>query len=67
MWYVFLLVSDTYVTIYTKLQRMTLQITCIRINNDTWPEINMILIYILIEKVHFYIFEVVYNFKLAMK
>ena len=41
---------------------MTLQITCIRINNDTWPEIYKMLIYILIEIVHFHIFEVVYNF-----
>ena len=41
---------------------MTLQITCIRINHNTWPEINMILIYILFENVHFYIFEAVYNF-----
>ena len=40
---------------------MTLQITCIRINHDTWPEIYMILIYILFENVHFYIFEAVYN------
>ena len=39
---------------------MTLQITCIRINHDTWPEIYMMFIYILIENV--YIFEVVYNF-----
>ena len=39
-----------------------LQITCIRINHDTWPEIYMTLIYILIENVHFYIFEVAYNF-----
>ena len=62
LWYVFLLVSDTYVTFYTKLQIMTLQITCIRINHDTWPEIYMILIYILFENVHFYIFEAVYNF-----
>ena len=46
---------------------MTLQITCIWINHDTWPEIYMMLIYILIENVHFHIFEVVYNFKLAMK
>ena len=41
---------------------MTLQNTCIRINHDTGPEIYMMLIYILIENVHFYIFEVVYNF-----
>ena len=41
---------------------MTLQITCIRINHDTWPEIYMILIYIQFESVHFYTFEVVYNF-----
>ena len=46
---------------------MTLQITCIRTNHDTWPEIYMMLIYILIENVHFHIFEVVYNFLLAMK
>ena len=41
---------------------MTLQITCIRINHDTWPKIYVKLIYILFENVHFYIFEVVYNF-----
>ena len=41
---------------------MTLQITCIRINHDTWPEIYMMLIYILIKNVHFHIFEVVFNF-----
>ena len=57
-----MLVSDTYVTFYAKLQIMTLQITCIRINHDTWPEKHMMLIYILIENVHFHIFEVVYNF-----
>ena len=62
--YVFLLVSDIYVTFYTKLLIMTLQITCIRINHETWPEIYMMLIYILIENVHFHIFEVVYNFNL---
>ena len=33
--YVFLLVSNKYVTFYTKLQIMTLQITSIRINHDT--------------------------------
>ena len=60
--YVFLLVSDTYVTFYTKLQIMALQIACIRINHETWPEIYMMLIYILCENVHFRIFEVVYNF-----
>ena len=43
---------------------MTLQITCIRINHDTWPEIYMLLIYILLKNVHFHIFEVVYNFNL---
>ena len=32
---------------------MTLQITCIRINHDTLPEKHMMLIYILIEIVHF--------------
>ena len=41
---------------------MTLQITYIGINHDAWPEIYMMLIYILIENVHFHIFEVVYNF-----
>ena len=46
---------------------MNLQIKCIRINHDTWRETYMMLIYILIENVHFHIFEVVYNFKLAMK
>ena len=46
---------------------MTLQITCIRINHGTLPEIYMILIYILFENVHSHIFEVVYNFKLAME
>ena len=47
---------------------MTLQITCIRINHDTWPEIFIILIYILIENVFFFhIFDGVYNFKLAVK
>ena len=35
---------------------MTLQITCIRLNRDTWPEIYMMLIYILIENVNFHIF-----------
>ena len=40
---------------------MALQITCIRINHDTWPEIYMTLLY-LIENVLFHIFEVVYNF-----
>ena len=35
LWYVYLLVSDTYVTFYTKLQIMTLQITCIRKKHDT--------------------------------
>ena len=59
--YVSLLVSDTYVTFYTKLQIMTFQITCIRINHDTRPEIYMMRIYILIENVHFYIFAVVYK------
>ena len=29
---------------------------------DTWPDIYMMLIYIPIENVHLYIFEVVYNF-----
>ena len=33
--YVFLLISDTYVTFYTKLQIMTLKIACIRINHET--------------------------------
>ena len=66
LWYVFLLVSDTYVTFYTKLQILALQITCIRINHETWPEIYMMLIYILFENVLFHIFEVVYNFELAM-
>ena len=41
---------------------MNLQITCIRMNHDTLPEIYMMLIYILFENVHFHIFEVVYNF-----
>ena len=41
---------------------MTFQITCIRINHDTWPEIYMMLFYILIEIVYFHIFEVVYIF-----
>ena len=41
---------------------MSLQITCIRIKHETWPEIYMILIYILFENVQFHIFEVVYNF-----
>ena len=41
---------------------MTLQITYIRINHDTWPEIYMMLIYILFETVHFHENEVVYNF-----
>ena len=59
---VFLLVSDTYVTFYTKLQIMTLRITCIRINHDTSPDIYMMLIHILFENVYFHIFEVVYNF-----
>ena len=40
---------------------MTLQITCIRINHDTWTEIYIMFIYILIKNVHFRIFEVVYN------
>ena len=40
---------------------MTLQITCIRIKHDTWPEIYMILIYIPFENVHFHIFEVACN------
>ena len=40
---------------------MTLQITCIRINHDTWPEIYMMLIYILIENVQFsYIWSCLY-------
>ena len=34
---------------------------------ETWPEIYMMLIYILIKNVHFRIFEVVYNFQFAMK
>ena len=38
---------------------MTLQITCTMIPE---LEIYMMLIYILIENVHFHIFEVVYNF-----
>ena len=41
---------------------MTLQITCIRIKHDTWHEIYKMLIYFIIENVHFHIFEVVYNF-----
>ena len=41
---------------------MTLQNTCIRINHDTWPDIYMMLIYIVIAIAHFHIFEVVYNF-----
>ena len=41
---------------------MTLQITCIWINHDTWPKIHMMLVYILVENGHFHIFEVVYNF-----
>ena len=41
---------------------MTLQILCIKINHDTGPEIRMMLIYILIENVHFQIFEVLNNF-----
>ena len=41
---------------------MTLQITCIRINHDTLPEIYMILIYILFENDHYHIYEVVNNF-----
>ena len=57
LWYVFLLVSDTYVTFYIKLQIMTLQITCIRIDHGTRPEIYMILIYILFEIDHFHIFD----------
>ena len=44
------------------LQIMTLQITCITINHDILPEIYLMLIGILIENVHFHIFEVVYNF-----
>ena len=43
---------------------MTLQITCFRINHDTWPEIYMMLFYILIENIHFHIFEVVLTFNL---
>ena len=35
---------------------MTLQITCIRINHDTWPEIYMILIYILYLKMFIFIY-----------
>ena len=41
---------------------MALQITCIRINHETLPEIYMMLIYILFENVPFHIFKVVYNF-----
>ena len=44
---------------------MTLQITCIRMNHDTWPETYLMFIYILIENIHFHIFEVVYNFFLT--
>ena len=40
---------------------MTLQITCIRINHDTGPEIYMLLIYILIENAYFHICEAVYD------
>ena len=40
---------------------MTLQITRIRMNHDTWPEIYIMLFYILIENVQFHIFEVVFN------
>ena len=39
---------------------MTLQITYM--NHDTWPETYMMFVYILMDNVHFYIFEVVYNF-----
>ena len=38
---------------------MASQITCIRINHETPPEIYMMLIYILFENVHFHKFEVV--------
>ena len=43
---------------------MTLQITCIRINHAPLPEIYVMLIYILIENVHFHIFEVFITFYL---
>ena len=43
---------------------MTLQITCIRINRDTWPEIYMMLIYILIENVLFIYFKLFITFNL---
>ena len=43
---------------------MTLQITCIRINHATWPEIYMMFIYILIEIVHFHIFDFFITFTL---
>ena len=62
--YVFLLVRDTYVTFYTKLQIMTLQITCIRINHETLPEIYMMLIYILFENVLFIYLKLFITFNL---
>ena len=43
---------------------MTLQITCIRINHDTWPEIYIMLIYILIEMFIFIYLKLFITFNL---